>query len=213
MSVPTQHPEPQHPEAQHPEAQHPEAQHLEYLSVVPWSDPLFDERGFEPRSAYVERFWLPLLGPSTTLLLRRVARGLQERPDGFRLRVPDTARAMGIGNGTGRNSPFVRSVDRACHFGLARHLGPGEVAVRTKVPPLNLRQVERLPLALRSAHGAWLQRSSDPNSTERAETLARCLIELGSDLTDVEQRLSDWGTHPALAHHVAVTCWGQAHLH
>ena len=43
------------------------------LRVTRWHDPIVDERGYEPRSGYVERFWLGILGPSTTLLLRRFA--------------------------------------------------------------------------------------------------------------------------------------------
>ena len=41
------------------------------LGVLPWHDPSVEADGFDPRSPYVETFWLPLLGPSTTLLLRR----------------------------------------------------------------------------------------------------------------------------------------------
>ena len=43
------------------------------LALRPWVDELIDTLGFDPRSSYVERFWLPILGPSTTWLLRRVA--------------------------------------------------------------------------------------------------------------------------------------------
>lgn len=34
------------------------------LSVTRWHDPIVDERGYEPRSGYVERFWLPVIGPT-----------------------------------------------------------------------------------------------------------------------------------------------------
>ena len=43
------------------------------LPIVPWVDPVIDSLGFDPRSTYVETFWLGILGPSTTLLLRRIA--------------------------------------------------------------------------------------------------------------------------------------------
>lgn len=35
------------------------------LRIQPWPDPVVDDHGHDPRSAYVERFWLPVLGPST----------------------------------------------------------------------------------------------------------------------------------------------------
>ena len=41
------------------------------LHIRPWSDDVVDKLGFDPRSSYVEDFWLPTLGPSTTWLLRR----------------------------------------------------------------------------------------------------------------------------------------------
>jgi hypothetical protein len=33
------------------------------LTVRPWPDPLIDTLGYDPRSRYVETFWLPTLGP------------------------------------------------------------------------------------------------------------------------------------------------------
>src|ERR1044072_7549640 len=43
------------------------------LPVRPWPDSVIDALGHDPRSAYVERFWLGILGPSTTWLLRYLA--------------------------------------------------------------------------------------------------------------------------------------------
>ena len=37
------------------------------LHVSAWADPVLDRVGHDPRSAYVEQFWLGILGPSTTL--------------------------------------------------------------------------------------------------------------------------------------------------
>ena len=38
-----------------------------HIRVEPWPDPVIDELGHDPRSAYVETFWLPVLGPTTTI--------------------------------------------------------------------------------------------------------------------------------------------------
>jgi hypothetical protein len=122
------------------------------LAIVPWDDPVFALRGHDPRDHYVERFWLPILGPSTTWLLRRFARGFDEMPGGFRVDLADTSRALGLGEGTGRHSMISRSVDRACQFGMAQRHGIDRVAVRTHMPPLSQRQLKRLPLALQHAH-------------------------------------------------------------
>ena len=56
------------------------------LRVVPWPDPIIDQLGFDPRSSYVETYWLGTLGPSTTWLLRRIAHGFDARADRVRAR-------------------------------------------------------------------------------------------------------------------------------
>src|SRR3989442_11314960 len=74
---------------------------LDTLTVRPWPDDVIDALGHDPRSAYVEQFWLGILGPSTTWLLRRLATGLEAEPAGFALPLADTARALGLGNQNG----------------------------------------------------------------------------------------------------------------
>ena len=50
----------------------------------------------------------------------------------------ETARALGLGDRGGRNSPFLRTVNRMVQFELARvvNVGAGELAVRRRLPPL-----------------------------------------------------------------------------
>ncbi len=131
----------------------------DHLVVRPWWDTGLALRGHDPRSAYVERFWLGVVGPSTVLLLRRFARGLEEQPAGFRVSVTDTARALGLGTGTGRNGALHRTIDRACTFGLARRVSEQELHVRTHLPQLNARQLARLPAVVRRSHERWVERS------------------------------------------------------
>ena len=111
---------------------------LRPLLVMAWRDPVVDALGFDPRSGYVERFWLPLLGPTSTWLLRRFAVEFDAQPDGFSLDAADCARSIGIGNRGGRNGPFHRSVERCIRFGVAREEEHGIIAVRTRIPPLSL---------------------------------------------------------------------------
>lgn len=144
------------PPASAPPAATP-AESGDVLTVRAWWDPHLATCGFEVRSEYVERFWLGIIGPSTVLLLRRFARGLDEHPDGFRVPVVDTAKALGLGAGTGRNAPIMRTIDRACTFGLARLTAPHDVAVRSHLPELHRRQLDRLPIALQRTHQRWLE--------------------------------------------------------
>jgi hypothetical protein len=134
------------------------------LDVVPWIDQVLLHQGHDPRSDYVERFWLPILGPSTTWLLRRVARGFDDMPSGFRINLADTARALGLGEGTGRNAMITRSIDRACQFGMAQRHGYDRLSVRTHLPPLTRRQLTRLPLAVRNAHDRWMDEHRPPTA-------------------------------------------------
>ena len=108
---------------------------IDRLTVEAWPDPVIDQLGHDPRSAYVERFWLGVLGPSTVWLLRRLADQFDQQPDGFELDLPETARALGVGMRGGRHSPFMRSVERVCRFGAGRWQSPTELAVRRKLPP------------------------------------------------------------------------------
>src|SRR5215831_455490 len=55
------------------------------LTIKPWPDAVIDTVGLDPRSAYVETFWLGVLGPSTTWLLRRLVNGLEASPSGYDL--------------------------------------------------------------------------------------------------------------------------------
>lgn len=174
------------------------------IAVEVWADPVVDRLGHDPRSAYVERFWLPVMGPSTIWFLRHVADALDRSPDGFTLDLLDTARSLGVGMRGGRNSPMVRTIDRSCRFGAARVQGPATIAVRRRLAPLTRAQAERLPDALRTEHERWLTTPrSAPGFTElqqRARTLARTLVELGEPPGEVERQLHRLRFHPAIAH-------------
>src|SRR5687768_3732471 len=52
------------------------------LVIHGWPDPVIDALGHHPCSSYVETFWLGILGPSTTFLLRHLVTTLEAQPDG-----------------------------------------------------------------------------------------------------------------------------------
>jgi len=184
------------------------------LPVRPWADELIDALGVDPRSSYVERFWLGILGPSTTWLLRRVVSGFDRHPAGFPLVLADTARELGLGDKGGRHSPFVRALVRSCQFELARVVD-GALEVRRKLPPLNRRQVARLPDAVRLDHEAWQAAQLGPSGASavraRARALALTLIDLNPDTSAVEQRMTSWDVHPAIAGEATRWAW-ERHL-
>jgi hypothetical protein len=177
------------------------------LPIRPWVDPLIDNLGFDPRSAYVERFWLSILGPSTTWLLRRVASAFDRSPEGFDLPLADTAKEIGLGDKCGRHSPFVRAIARCCQFEMARP-AKGGLEVRRKLAPLNRRQVQRLPEGLHHAHDAWqaaqLGLRAQESVRRSARSLALTMLEIDPDTSAIEQRLTSWRIHPAVAHDAAI---------
>ena len=172
------------------------------LTVRPWPDPVIDALGHDPRSLYVETFWLGTLGPSTTWLLRHLAAGLERSPEGFELPLADTARRLGLGDKGGRHSPFMRALARCVQFEMAQ-LGDDRVlSVRRRLPPLNRRQVNRLPAALQEAHQRWVDgqlRAPDAEQQrQRARQLALSLLDMGEDAAATERQLTSWRFHPAL---------------
>lgn len=172
------------------------------LRITRWSDPVVDRHGLHPCSRYVELYWLGVIGPSTTWLLRRLSYGLEVHDEGFDLHLAECARSLGLGERLGKNSPFCRALQRLCTFGLARTQGPGGLAVRTAIPPLPLRHVQRLPASLQRSHRRWLEERSLTEGEQirrRAERLAAELAAAGKDRAEIERRLAEWQFHPAVA--------------
>jgi hypothetical protein len=181
---------------------------LETMTVRPWPDPVIDALGHDPRSQYVERFWLGVLGPSTTWLMRLLATGFEASPSGFELVLSEAATVLGLGSRGGRHSAFMRALARCCRFDLAESRGPDVLAVRRKIPPLNRRQLVQLSPALQESHRQWQEAALDVPAAEqlrrRSRRLALSLLELGEDREAAERQLLRWKFHPAVAREAAV---------
>lgn len=173
------------------------------IEVVPWNDPISDSLGYDPRSWYVEQFWLGLIGPTGTWLLRRTAGMFDHSPNGFELQLEDTARELGLGPNIGRHSPMGKALGQLERFGLSRTT-PRALAVRRRVPPMALRHLQRLPGRLRDLHDEWCgTRRCGGTLTDqrrRSRSIALELFDAGLDRESVELRLIKWHVHPALAH-------------
>ena len=181
----------------------------ETVMIRPWPDEVVDRLGFDPRSPYVERFWLGIIGPSVTWLMRRIAAGFDASPEGFEMPLGETARALGLGDPGGRNSAFFRTLNRMVQFDLARAGGPGELLVMRRLPPLSRRQSSRLSPPLQEAHERWIAAAQEVPPSEaarrRSRQLALSLLELGEDPDEVERQLIRWRYHPAMARESL--CW------
>lgn len=175
------------------------------LWIEPWPDPVVDEVGHDPRSAYVETYWLPVLGPSCTWMLRRFAARLDELPCGAELDLEELARSLGLGERSGANAPFARTVKRCVDFEMAHHIENG-LAVRRRLPPLAGRHLRRLPSSLQDRHAR--ETAGRPETvSERLRhhgcRLALSLLDFGEDRSGASQQLVRWGFDALLAEQCA----------
>jgi hypothetical protein len=194
--------------------------HVASLLVLPWEDPVIDQVGYDPRAAYVERFWLGILGPSAVWLLRLLVDRLDAAPAGYELDLGECASALGLGR-RGTAGAFPRTVTRCCRFGAARFppacpsdfgaacpSGTVTLEVRRRIPPLSRRQVARLPPALQADHARWVDEPptlGPDDLRERARQLALSLVVLGEDAAGTERQLQRWRFPPPLA--TEATTW------
>lgn len=121
--------------------------------------------GFDLTDPYVEHCWSTVVGPSSTLLLRRL-------PTLWRDRVPaeigasELSQSLGLGVGVGERSRLVNTLNRLVHYRLARPAADGtEIEVFRQVAPLSPRQLDRAPQWTRDTHeqlfGAHLEQIDD----------------------------------------------------
>lgn len=179
------------------------------LIVMPWHDPVVESVGYDARSPYVELFWLGILGPTSTWLLRRLVTGLDAYPDGYELDLAETANALGLSLTAGTHSPFGKALNRCIMFGMAHHIAGG-IAVRRQIPPLSLRHLRKLPHHLQVAHVEWATRreTDDDANLERAVELANAMIRTGDEPHQLERQLMSVGIPPREAVEAVRRCAG-----
>lgn len=108
-------------------------------------------------SEYVETFWLPLLGPSSVVLLRALGR-IYEPIAGMTL-TPTTGvpiiqlgASLGLRGGITSNSKMGRTLTRLENFGFAQRTGHTTLTIGTYAPNLRGKQISRLPAFLQAIH-------------------------------------------------------------
>ncbi len=178
-------------------------------------DSAYDEHehrpSFDPRSHYCETFWLPILGPSTLWLMRKVAERFDAEPDGFSLDLTEMSQALGIASKGGRNNPFHRSINRVVSFKMGVTIDEQTIAIRRRMPPLHSGQVRRLPTRLANLHNDTV-RAHLTNQTEdrrRSENVALTLLQLGDSPDLAEQQLISWGIDYTVARQSVDVAWAQ----
>ncbi len=176
-----------------------------------WIDPLLDKLGHDPRSRYVERFWLPVLGPSTVVFLRYCADQLDDAGTtaAVEIELEAVARHLGLGHKGGRNSALTRTILRSCRFGAARAGRGNNLELRRGIPPLNRTQVNHLPKSLQTEHRFFVENHPrhDEAVVNRVRRLALGLVECGDTITVAEGQLASWKVPPSVAAEAVRWAW------
>jgi hypothetical protein len=126
------------------------------LPIVELTDPVIDAVGFPTDDAYVETYWLPIIGPSALWALRRIGGWLSDCPEGLELPHAPFAGELGLGSPNGRHSPMIRTLARLVLFEMAAVAPSDALAVRRFAPPVPRRLAVRLPDHLAARHDAEL---------------------------------------------------------
>lgn len=116
----------------------------------------------DPRSRYVDHFWIPTLGPTAVCLARVLMRMLARHGAVVEVQVEHLAAVLGLtdpADGKGELSEMVQrqlsdAFDKLTASDIVISDENGELLVRDQFPALTESQVARLPEALAMAHGA-----------------------------------------------------------
>ena len=109
---------------------------LERLRIVRWPDPVVDATGHDLRSTYVERFWLPVLGPSTTWLARRIAADLDQSAT-VRERATAELERIDAGGSITAGHELLSWIDRLCRRVNGADARPARSAGRARFVDLD----------------------------------------------------------------------------
>ena len=147
-------------------------------------NPAVRRSGFELTHPYVEQCWTPVLGPTCTLLLRRLPL-LWADGTPARMGYGDLAASLGVaGQSPNSGRRLERVLDRLVEFRVAR---PGAqraiLDVFERVPALAEHLVASLPPCLQDTHrrlvdGHHQPPNARPTLSERAEAIAARLDRL-----------------------------------
>lgn len=133
------------------------------LVVLAYADEVVETHGFGPEDPYIENAVLPVIGPSATLMWKRLARLVIAAGDGsVSVDIADLFACLGLGVHRTKTSAGARTLARMISFGLAYPTGrSGQVlAVRRAVAPWDRRRADRLPASAHryhddNAHRPW----------------------------------------------------------
>jgi hypothetical protein len=101
-----------------------------HLHVTQWDDPAEKTSAFAERSDLV---WVSILGPSAFMLLIFLQALVYVDPWEHSIDLDWFSQTLGLGTCDSKHAPIFRAIARLVHFGLAKRMAKGELAVRCKL--------------------------------------------------------------------------------
>lgn len=131
---------------------------LDPVVTCRWWDPIVEAAGWPVSHPYVERFWLPILGPSSLVMLRRLDQDLRDAQRPVTYQATDLAAELGMPGRADRGGgpPLARTLARLARYGALRP-HDGAIAVRACLAPLTAHQLQRLTAPARRAHDLMVE--------------------------------------------------------
>jgi hypothetical protein len=163
------------------------------LQLARWHLPAGDG-AWPVGSEYVSLFWLPMLGPTSLLLLQRLDRLVGDTPAVVAVLADELAAALGLGSASTRSQLLDRAINRLIDFRALRSPAPGLIEVPAHLPSLSRGQLRRLPPSLAGMATPSLARQrADAHTRGRHHQLRRTLAGLGLEESEVEATLARLG--------------------
>ena len=142
------------------EAAAPPAERTPFPGLRLWPLPACGDPSFPVFHEYFEVVYGPLIGPSSFLLARTLARHIAQAGGPVTVCPVELAREVGLrasGDAPiGKSSHLAKSLQRLAHHRLLERQGTGIIAVSMDVPPLSVAVLSRLPATARQVHRTYL---------------------------------------------------------
>jgi hypothetical protein len=116
--------------------------HATQLHLIRWVDPAVDEPKGLADPATI--FWLTILGPPAFVLLMFLQASVDADPRERTLNLDLVSQLLGLGTCDSKHAPIFRAISRLVHFGLAKRMAAGQLAVRSRLTPPTPQQLSFL---------------------------------------------------------------------
>ena len=155
---------------------------------------------FLANDPYIDKFWLPILGPTAALLLHELMSKALIKNDPFHSTIGELSTCIGVGNREGNASPIAKNLKRLCDFGLISKYNE-LFYVPTNIEQMPEDKLRKLSYTLQSDHKRWIYcLSEDALATQRqkASFLFASLTLKLTETHEILKALSRSGLHPSI---------------